>query len=217
MALVAGRVCIDRWEASLERVEPGEVAPWSPYAPVDELDVTYRARSVPDAVPQGYISGTQAERACRAAGKRLCTASEWELGCRGPAKRAFPYGQERRALVCNDDVRARHPVIEASSRAGLPADRVWLDGMHLPSINQLPESLERTGSRSECRTDEGLFDMVGNLHEWIADANGTFRGGYYMDTAKNGEGCGYQTTAHSFDYHDYSTGFRSCADPEELE
>jgi sulfatase modifying factor 1 len=217
MALVAGRVCIDRWEASLERVEPGLVAPWSPYDPVDALESTYRARSAPGAIPQGYISGKQAERACRAAGKRLCTATEWELGCRGTEKRAFPYGAERRARVCNDDVRARHPVIEASSRAGISADRVWLDGMHLPIINQLPESLERTGARAACRTDEGLFDMVGNLHEWIADADGTFRGGYYMDTTLNGEGCGYQTTAHSFDYHDYSTGFRCCADPEELE
>ena len=53
MALVAGRVCMDRWEASLERVEPGQVASWSPYAPVDELDAAYRERSLPDAIPQG--------------------------------------------------------------------------------------------------------------------------------------------------------------------
>ena len=105
----------------------------------------------------------------------------------------------------------------ADAYARIINGQVWLDGMHLPIINHLPESLERTGARAACRTDEGLFDMVGNLHEWIADADGTFRGGYYMDTTQNGEGCGYQTTAHSFDYHDYSTGFRCCADPEELE
>ena len=28
--------------------------------------------------------------------------------------------------------------------------------------------------------------MVGNLHEWTADSEGTFRGGYYMDTTING-------------------------------
>ena len=48
-------------------------------------------------------------------------------------------------------------------------------------------------------------------------ADGTFRGGYYMDTTKNGEGCSYRTTAHDFAYHDYSTGFRCCMDPERVE
>jgi hypothetical protein len=56
--------------------------------------------------------------------------------------------------------------------------------------------------------------MVGNLHEWVDDAAGTFRGGYYMDTSRNGDGCSYQTTAHDFAYHDYSTGFRCCIDAE---
>lgn len=55
--------------------------------------------------------------------------------------------------------------------------------------------------------------MMGNLNEWTADANGTYRGGYYVDTAINGQGCLYTTTAHDMDYLDYSTGFRCCADP----
>ena len=56
--------------------------------------------------------------------------------------------------------------------------------------------------------------MVGNLHEWVADPNGTFYGGYYQDVASmgHGDGCGYLTTAHEARYHDYSTGFRCCAD-----
>jgi hypothetical protein len=37
-------------------------------------------------------------------------------------------------------------------------------------------------------------------------------GGFFMDTHLNGEGCDYRTTAHDFSYHDYSTGFRCCAD-----
>jgi hypothetical protein len=39
---------------------------------------------------------------------------------------------------------------------------------------------------------------------------GTFRGGYYLDTHINGNGCEYKTTAHSVKYRDYSTGFRCC-------
>ena len=62
-----------------------------------------------------------------------------------------------------------------------------------------------------------MYDLVGNLHEWVDDPDGTFRGGYYMDTTKNGDGCSYHTTAHDFTYHDYSTGFRCCMDPERVE
>ena len=36
--------------------------------------------------------------------------------------------------------------------------------------------------------------MVGNLHEWTNDPNGTFQGGYYLDTHKNGDGCTYRTS-----------------------
>jgi formylglycine-generating enzyme required for sulfatase activity len=61
-------------------------------------------------------------------------------------------------------------------------------------------------------TAEGAFDMMGNLHEWTADPAGTFRGGYYVDTERNGPGCLYVTTAHNSAHWDYSTGFRCCAD-----
>ena len=53
--------------------------------------------------------------------------------------------------------------------------------------------------------------MMGNLHEWVADASGTFRGGFYADTSRNGPGCLYRTTAHNRQHWDYSTGFRCCA------
>jgi formylglycine-generating enzyme len=227
MALVGGSagadsVCVDRWEATLVRLVNGVEEPWSPFHAIDSEESAARrfefvARSREGVVPQGYVSGRQAELACRSAGKRLCTLTEWERGCRGPQGHQFPYGEERRAHTCNDDVRARHPVIEATNARGIFGDKVWLDGMNLSEVNQLPETLLPTGAREACVTEEGLFDMVGNLHEWVADADGTFRGGFYMDTTHNGDGCSYRTTAHDFNYHDYSTGFRCCADPESVE
>ena len=60
---------------------------------------------------------------------------------------------------------------------------------------------------------DGLFDLMGNLHEWTADPAGTFRGGFYVDTVINGNGCLYRTTAHDVAHWDYSTGFRCCATP----
>ena len=72
----------------------------------------------------------------------------------------------------------------------------------------------KTGEHAGCSNGYGDYDMVGNLHEWIADPKGTFYGGYYQDVASlgHGDGCGYQTTAHEARYHDYSTGFRCCSE-----
>jgi hypothetical protein len=217
MALVEGRVCVDRWEGSLvERGRGGEKA-WSPFMAIDGNESRVRAVSKPNVIPQGYISGEQAAAACRASGKRLCTAGEWESACRGPAQTQFPYGEARRTGACNDDIRAVHPVVEVAASLGLSPEGLWRDSMNNPLINQLPSSLLHTAERVECTNAYGVFDMVGNLHEWVDDPSGTFRGGFYMDTTHNGDGCSYQTTAHNFRYHDYSTGFRCCMDPERVE
>ena len=77
-----------------------------------------------------------------------------------------------------------------------------------------PEPSQSPFPYCRCVTDEGVYDMHGNLHEWVADSSGVFRGGFYVDASINGTGCSYRTTRHTFDYHDYSTGFRCCADAE---
>src|SRR5262245_33231497 len=60
MALVEGRVCVDRWEGTLvERVGAAERA-WSPFLAIDGNEARIRAVSRPSVVPQGYISGEQA-------------------------------------------------------------------------------------------------------------------------------------------------------------
>jgi formylglycine-generating enzyme len=222
MALVDGHVCVDRWEASLvERVSSGVSGSaeraWSPFLAIDGHEHQVRAISRPGVLPQAYISGKQASAACTASGKRLCAADEWERACRGPSNFQFPYGDQRRAGACNDDVRSVHPVAEVGRILGIARGRLWHEGMNQPLINQLANTLLPTGERAECTNEYGVYDMVGNLHEWVDDPDGTFRGGYYMDTTKNGDGCSYQTTAHAFTYHDYSTGFRCCMDPEQVE
>jgi hypothetical protein len=91
---------------------------------------------------------------------------------------------------------------------------VWAK-LNDPGLGQVDGALAKTGEHAECVNGFGVFDMVGNLHEWVATdpnaAHGTFAGGYYLDTTINGDGCNYRTVAHAHDYHDYSTGFRCCA------
>jgi hypothetical protein len=204
MALVEGRFCIDRWEASLVEVAPQGEVPFSPYASPRARSV--RAVSVEGVVPQGYISRDQATRACAAAGKRLCLEGEWVLACRGEAPHRFPYGDTRQTGVCNDSG------ISPLRALFHDAPGMYNPGpMNDPRLNQLPNTVAKTGAFTKCSNAFGVFDMVGNLHEWVTSPRPTFRGGYYLDTHLNGDGCAYRTTAHAADYHDYSTGFHCCA------
>jgi hypothetical protein len=147
----------------------------------------------------------EAQHACKASGKRLCHSGEWKTACRGPERTKFPYGNVRRDNVCIDTNRTS-PV--AHFFGGEHSARTMND----PRLNQLTNTLAKTGEASECTNGFGVYDMVGNIHEWVDDAS--FQGGYYLDTAVNGDGCDYKTTAHSAIYYDYSTGFRCCADAE---
>jgi formylglycine-generating enzyme required for sulfatase activity len=139
----------------------------------------------------------------------LCSDAEWLRACQGQAGTTYPYGDVRQNGLCNDS-RALHPAVEYF---GTSDAWIWSE-LGNSCINQIPDALHISGRHAGCVTADGAFDMMGNLHEWTADAAGTFRGGYYADTSVNGEGCLYVTTAHSRSHWDYSTGFRCCADPQ---
>lgn len=185
--------CVDRYEAHLEGLSPYDVP------------TTGVAATTEGAVPQGYVSGVVAAAACAASGKRLCTSAEWLRACRGPDDTTYPYGVVYDPTACND-TRAQHPVLEVFGAATDWSDTQLND----PRLNQLPDSLAPSGSFRGCVSADGVYDLHGNLHEWVDDPDGTFLGGFYVDAVINGPGCTYSTEAHSFDYHDYSTGFRCC-------
>jgi hypothetical protein len=206
MALV-GHTCVDRWEASLVEVdENGDETPFSAHEAPNGRDV--RALSRPGVAPQAHISMIEAQRACHASGKRLCHAREWKAACEGPARTRYPYGSQHEANACVDTNRT-------SPMAVLHNGEHTARTMNDPEANQLDNTVELTGAAAACTNDYGVYDMVGNVHEWADD--GAFHGGYYLDTKLNGEGCDYVTTAHAKNYYDYSTGFRCCADEGTLE
>jgi len=181
----------DEWELDAVRFEP--------VAQV-ETDVT----------PNGYMSAEVAQRACENAGKRLCSDEEWVTACRGEHNTKFPYGHFYEEGRCNV-FRATHParILHGDASMG-----------HLdPRLNQVTEPngeplLRATGATPACRSEwngDAVYDMVGNLDEWIDDPEGTFLGGFYSRGTR--EGCDARVEVHSFDYYDYSLGIRCCKNP----
>jgi hypothetical protein len=200
--------CIDRYEGALE--EQTSNGTWTAASPYQTIGTrTVRAVPANGITPQGYISGTEAAKACAASGKRLCTTTEWLAACRGPTNTVYPYGATHIDGACNDAY-SGHPVIKYFGTSNGVFDS---QHMNDPGINQQPDTVAKGGAFTQCASAYGVFDLHGNLHEWVDDPAGTFRGGFYADAKLNGPGCTYATTAHAFGYHDYSTGFRCCANP----
>jgi hypothetical protein len=203
--------CIDRWEDFVvELDERGHESPHSPYETVEDLMI--RAKSAGGVVPQAYMSRVQSAKACANAGKRLCTAHEFVNACNGgdPAV-LYPYGgTTRKKGACNEG--------KGSSMVHIFGwdSHKWTEaGFNDPRLNQWEGGLAKTGSFPQCVSPFGVYDCVGNLHEWVDEPDpqgrGRFRGGFYGDAEMNGSGCTYVTHAHAPTYHDYSTGFRCCS------
>ncbi len=210
MQLIANSYCIDRYEASTAEVTTEDkVVAHSPFLPVEGLRV--KAVSEKNVIPQAYINRNQAQAACAESHKRLCTEREWVTACKGPEHTKYPYGNAHKSGYCVDTNRVS-PLMKLFEQLGVA--RYQFAIMNDPDLNQLPGTLAPTGLFTRCTNDYGVYDMVGNVHEWTADPQGTFRGGFYLDTKLNGSGCDYKTVAHPATYHDYSTGFRCCADAE---
>jgi hypothetical protein len=165
-----------------------------------------KALSRKGVVPNAYVSGKDAEVACKNAGKRLCTLDEWRTACRGEEDRDHPYGVKFELKKCNV-VRDTHPGV-----------LLWEN----PSINHTDPRfnlirdkqgplLRKTGATATCTSrwgDDAIYDMVGNLDEWIDDRAGTFVGAFYARGRR--DGCKAAIENHVFSYADYSTGARCC-------
>jgi formylglycine-generating enzyme len=172
-----------------------------------ELNYTPMATSRAAVVPQAYLSYHSAKRACTAAGKRLCSPAEWEQACRGDKNTAFPYGDSYQPEPCNVG-KQLHP---ASILHGLSSSGHLDPRLNLVVSDGERPALRLTGESGACRSRWGkdaVYDLVGNLDEWVEDEKGAFRGGFYARRITTG--CAAQITNHSTTYFDYSTGARCC-------
>lgn len=227
-----GRSCVDRYEAHLVRLE-GDREVVHPHAERPVEGIKYYARSQPGVFPQAYISALEAAEACANSGKRLCTLREWYRACRGGKAQRYPYGRRHERGYCN------HYKPHLLSKLYGTNNRAWTyEAFNDPKLNLEPGFLAKTGEYSRCVSDYGIYDAVGNLHEWVSDkvdgslpdkvpleqgvakklrknyGHGVFMGGFFSTTSEHGPGCEFTTIGHEQRYHDYSTGFRCCKDAE---
>ncbi|MBW2457461.1 MAG: SUMF1/EgtB/PvdO family nonheme iron enzyme [Deltaproteobacteria bacterium] len=101
--------------------------------------------------PVTGVSWHDALRFCQVQGKRLPTEAEWEKATRGPDGESHPWGDApascERAIVRN------------SAGRGC--------GQRVPGVSGDVGRIAEVGSRPAGRY--GLYDMVGNAGEWVAD------------------------------------------------
>ena len=170
----------------------------------------YEAPNVAGSLPFALRTANDGEQWCRARGKRLCSEDEWVRACQGPHGRRFPYGDTHRASACNDD-RAWIPVSWQSLAR-------WPDDAAVAEAGRLFQA-DASGARADCVSEEGVYDLTGNVAEWVRRDGPAPRPGYdhvlkgcywagcYHEPEPN---CLFRNSAHPGTFRTYEAGFRCC-------
>jgi formylglycine-generating enzyme required for sulfatase activity len=145
----------------------------------------------------------EARMLCNAAGKRLCSDSEWTLACEGPEHLPYPYGLVRDAVACNIDKAPLNPNeadLRSYQKRDAEAKRLWQG--------------EPSGARAGCVSAYGVHDLTGNVDEWVVNETGkphdsALKGGYWSWVRGR---CRPTTDGHAEDFRYYQIGFRCCTD-----
>jgi len=174
MVLILNTFCIDIYEAS--RQDSTKNSSGSDNS---------KALSQKGVFPWQIKSNQEAEIACNAAGKRLCTSVEWQTACKGKDKTEYAYGDQYEPKTCNG-----------------------IDAFEAPEIFHLAP----TGSFPDCHNGWGVYDLNGNVWEHTQKGSGkTVRGGAFncSDSAKLHK-CDYIPG----NWTPAALGFRCCATPQ---
>ena len=96
----------------------------------------------------------QAARLCAAEGKRLCSPSEWRTACQADQMRHFSSTDDLAAYDSRDHFGVRFCNVPGSAFSHFSSDPT--------------EQLAPSGSFPNCGSATGVFDLTGNMDEWIA-------------------------------------------------
>ncbi|MFH0900667.1 MAG: MopE-related protein [Pseudomonadota bacterium] len=158
--------------------------------------------SKPDVLPWRTVSRAEAEMACHAASKRLCTEAEWQRACEGEAYSVYPYGNTWNPEACNGD--------DYDPDCSMPDD-----DQCLPTGSDFGCPLPIAAT---CASQLGVRDMSGNAEEWTASesapGSGAYRvrGGSYYSIA-GAMSCQYSFLSLAGTTAFEHLGFRCCGDP----
>lgn len=160
-------------------------------------------------LPALLISWTEAKKTCEGLGKRLCTEVEFNFACEGPEMLPYTYGFVRDAQKCSID-KAYRKREKKLFRYDKCMQRPQCKA-HLAELDQrLP-----AGSLPECVSPFGVYDLNGNINEWVElpgkkypDRSG-LKGGWWGPVRGR---CRPTVDFHKEDDYGYEEGFRCCAD-----
>lgn len=165
----------------------------------------YEAPNKAGELPVVGVTWYQAMDACKAQGKRLCTASEWTLACEGDERLPYPYGYARQANACNIDQERR-----------VADEKALMDPARRAAEMKRLDQRAKSGQFASCVTPYGVNDMTGNVDEWVVNESGkpyqsASKGGYWGPVRTR---CRPTTTAHFELFSFYQLGYRCCSDPK---
>ena len=188
--------CVDPYEASVQGNLGNQEQPVGGDGSTDAI-----AEAIRFGVPVGGVSWFQARAACINAGKRLCSAREWLLACRGASDRTFPYGDDYEPGTCNGFDATRGGITEAGALIR-------------------PESDDQGPPKAGgCVSENGVYDLSGNLWEWNNDRflEGSRRGlaGGSFRSNRAGLSCVTEGRHEEPEMALETYGFRCCANPDE--
>ena len=160
--IAIGDSCVDAYEVSLKDGAAADLATgnevvdpdceWADPAPaclghINGGDTTAIAQSRPGENPLHSITWFQAAALCANAGKRLCTNEEWQVAAYGTPD---PFGNGD-ADPCN--------INDSILPAGATSDDSGTDDA---------SNRHKTGTAAGCVSARGVYDMAGNLDEWVS-------------------------------------------------
>jgi len=160
-------------------------------------------------LPRLLISWTEAKKKCEAIGKRLCTEAEFNFACEGPEMLPYTYGYERDATKCSIDKEYRQ-----RKKKLFPYEKCLTKPQCKEHLAHLDQRLP-AGSLETCVSPFGVYDMNGNINEWVEipkkqypDRSG-LKGGWWGPVRGR---CRPTVDFHKEDDYGYEEGFRCCKD-----